>query len=167
MANKTCKVYPRNGLQYIPGILEKRERIEFPAQLPLSEKELRRCLSFADVYEVTDAGDVLLTLDNYLEDNSKATPATDVPEVELLYPRGGALEGDEEEEEEDPVAEAAKQEQSAVQAKKTVAAAQVKATEKKDVVSNQAQTTNINNKANQYKFNQETAKKENTNEASK
>lgn len=165
MADKTCKVYPRNGLQYIPGILEKRERIEFPAQLPLSEKELRRCLSFADVYEVTDAGDVLLTLDNYLEDNSKATPATDVPEVELLYPRGGAPEDDDEEE--DPVAEAAKQEQSAFQAKKTVAAAQVKATEKKDVASNQAQTTNTNNKANQYKINQETAKKENTAEASK
>ena len=87
MADKVCKVYPRNGLQYIPGILEKRERIEFPAQLPMSEKEIRRCLSYADVYEVTDAGDVLLTLENYLEDNSDATPATDVPEVELLYPR--------------------------------------------------------------------------------
>lgn len=161
MADKVCKVYPRNGLQYIPGILEKRERIEFPAQLPMSEKEIRRCLSYADVYEVTDAGDVLLTLENYLEDNSDATSATDVPEVELLYPRGGAPEEDEEEtdeEAEDPVAEAAKQEQSAVQAK---------ATEKKDVASNHAQTTNTNNKANQYKINQETAKKENATEASK
>lgn len=95
---KRCKVYPRNGLQFIPGILEKQKRIEFPAELPLSPKEIRRCLSYADVYEVTDAGDVLLTLENFMADNSNATPATDVPEVELLYPRD---EGNEEEVEED------------------------------------------------------------------
>lgn len=96
---KRCKVYPRNGLQFIPGILEKQKRIEFPAELPLSEKELRRCLSYADVYEVTDGGDVLLTTLNYLSDNSEATPATDVPEDELLYPRD-EKEDDEEKEEE-------------------------------------------------------------------
>lgn len=94
---KRCKVYPRNGLQFIPGILEKQKRIEFPAELPLSETELRRCLSFADVYEVTDGGDVLVTLLNYLSDNSKATPAKDVPEVELQYPRDEEDEGEEEE----------------------------------------------------------------------
>lgn len=84
---KRCKVYPRNGMQFIPGILEKQKRIEFPAELPLSEKELRRCLSYADVYEVTDGGDVLLTMLNFMSDNSKATPAKDVPEDELQYPR--------------------------------------------------------------------------------
>ena len=94
---KRCKVYPRNGLQFIPGILEKQKRIEFPAELPLSETELRRCLSFADVYEVTDGGDVLVTLLNYLSDNSKATPAKDVPEVELQYPCDEKDEGEEEE----------------------------------------------------------------------
>lgn len=94
---KRCKVYPRNGLQFIPGILEKQKRIEFPAELPLSETELRRCLSFADVYEVTDGGDVLVTLLNYLSDNSKATPAKDVPEVELQHPRDEKDEGEEEE----------------------------------------------------------------------
>lgn len=94
---KRCKVYPRNGLQFIPGILEKQKRIEFPAELPLSPHEIRRCLSYADVYEVRDGGDcVLLTMENYLADNSKATAATDVPEDELLYPR----DEDEEEEEE-------------------------------------------------------------------
>lgn len=98
---KRCKVYPRNGLQFIPGILEKQKRIEFPAELPLSEKELRRCLSYADVYEVTDGGDVLLTTLNYLSDNSKATPATDVPEDELLYPRDEKEEEDDEEKEEE------------------------------------------------------------------
>ena len=66
---KRCKVYPRNGLQFIPGILEKQKRIEFPAELPLSPHEIRRCLSYADVYEVRGEDDcVLLTLDNYLED---------------------------------------------------------------------------------------------------
>lgn len=98
---KRCKVYPRNGLQFIPGILEKQKRIEFPAELPLSEKELRRCLSYADVYEVTDGGDVLLTMLNFMSDNSKATPATDVPEVELQYPRDEKEEDDDEEETEE------------------------------------------------------------------
>lgn len=99
---KRCKVYPRNGMQFIPGILEKQKRIEFPAELPLSEKELRRCLSYADVYEVTGSGDVLLTMLNFMSDNSKATPAKDVPEDELQYPRDKKEEEDEEEEEADP-----------------------------------------------------------------
>lgn len=99
---KRCKVYPRNGLQFIPGILEKQKRIEFPAELPLSPHEIRRCLSYADVYEVRDDDDcVLLTMENYLADNSEATAATDVPEDELLYPRDekDEEEGGEEEEE--------------------------------------------------------------------
>ena len=150
MADKVCKVYPRNGLQYIPGILEKRERIEFPAQLPMSEKEIRRCLSYADVYEVTDAGDVLLTLENYLEDNSDATPATDVPEVELLYPRGGAPEEDGEDE---TAAEAAKTKQAATPVKAPV----------KQENTQKAQNINTNNnqKNNKYTNTPET-KKENT-----
>lgn len=92
---KRCKVYPRNGLQFIPGILEKQKRIEFPAELPLSEKELRRCLSYADVYEVTDSGDVLLTMLNFMADNSKATVATDVPDDKLQYPRDNKEEDEE------------------------------------------------------------------------
>ena len=97
---KRCKVYPRNGMQFIPGILEKQKRIEFPAELPLSLKELRRCLSYADCYEVTDGGDVLLTLENFTSDNSEATPATDVPEDELQYPRDEKEEEDTDEEDE-------------------------------------------------------------------
>ena len=102
---KRCKVYPRNGLQFIPGILEKQKRIEFPAELPLSPKEIRRCLSYADVYEVTDAGDILLTLENFMADNSDATPATDVPEDELLYPRDEGNEEEVEEEDDEDSAE--------------------------------------------------------------
>lgn len=100
---KRCKVYPRNGMQFIPGILEKQKRIEFPAELPLSLKELRRCLSYATCYEVTDGGDVLLTLENFTLDNSKATPAKDVPEGELQHPRDEKEEDadDEEEKEEE------------------------------------------------------------------
>ena len=101
---KRCKVYPRNNLQYISGILEKQKRIELPAELPLSEKELRRCLSYATVYEkVSSSKDVLLTLDNYLLDNTDAEAATDVPDDELLTPRdekeedGGEEEADKDE----------------------------------------------------------------------
>lgn len=95
---KRCKVYPRNGLQFIPGILEKQKRIEFPAELPLSPHEVRRCLSYADVYEVRDDDTcVLLTMENYLADNTDAPEATDVPEDELLYPRDEKEEEGEEE----------------------------------------------------------------------
>lgn len=118
---KRCKVYPRNNLQFIPGILEKQQRIEFPAELPLSEKELRRCLSYADVYEVTDGGDVLLTMLNFMADNSEAEPATDVPEVELLYPRDEKKE--EEDKEEETEAETTQQQQQKAAVKmKTVSA---------------------------------------------
>ena len=104
---KRCKVYPRNGLQFIPGILEKQKRIEFPAELPLSPHEVRRCLSYADVYEVRDDDTcVLLTMENYLADNTDAPEATDVPEDELLYPR----DEKEDEGEEETVAESIKTE---------------------------------------------------------
>ena len=163
MADKVCKVYPRNGLQYIPGILEKRERIEFPAQLPMSEKEIRRCLSYADVYEVTDAGDVLLTLENYLEDNSKATPATDVPEVELLYPRGGAPEEDGEEETEYDKEES----EALVETAKAKQAAPVKAPVKQEE-NQKTQTANVtNNQKNMKYLNTQETKKENTKEENK
>ena len=99
---KRCKVYPRNGLQFIPGILEKQKRIEFPAELPLSPHEVRRCLSYADVYEVRDDDTcVLLTMENYLADNTDAPEATDVPEDELLYPRDEREDEGEEETEVD------------------------------------------------------------------
>lgn len=80
---KICKVYPRNGIQTISGILPKQERIELPAKVKLNEKEIRRCMSFATVYEVVEKGDVLLTPVNYLADNSKAEVAKDVPGDEL------------------------------------------------------------------------------------
>lgn len=80
---KVCKVYPRNGIQTISGILPKQEKIELPAKIKLNEKEVRRCMSFADVYEVVEKGDVLLTPVNYLADNAKAEIAKDVPTVEL------------------------------------------------------------------------------------
>lgn len=80
---KVCKVYPRNGIQTISGILPKQEKIELPAKIKLNEKEVRRCMSFADVYEVVEKGDVLLTPVNYLADNSEAEVAKDVPKDEL------------------------------------------------------------------------------------
>lgn len=97
MANlfpKKVKVFPQKQHKYISGILLKQKRIEVPSEVTVYDKDLRRLLSYADVYEVVDGvGDVLLTLDNYLKDNSSATPATDVPDVELAKPQ----EEDEEE----------------------------------------------------------------------
>lgn len=88
---KRCKVYPRNGKQYIPGILNKRKRIEFPAELPLTLTEIRRCLSFADVYEMPEGKGtdkcVYLNAQNWMADNSEAEAADDVPDTKLLYPR--------------------------------------------------------------------------------
>lgn len=108
---KRCKVYPRNGKQYIPGILDKRKRIEFPAELPLTLTEIRRCLSFADVYEMPEGKGtdkcVYLNAQNWMADNSEAEAADDVPETKLLYPR------DEKESEDTSEKESAKETQDA------------------------------------------------------
>lgn len=110
MANlfpKRCKVYPRNNMQYISGILEKQKRIELPAELPLSEHELRRCLSFANCFEMVGGKHVLLTLDNFNKDNKDGKDVTaTLPEGEVSKPRDEEDEGTDEEEE-GPVAAAA------------------------------------------------------------
>lgn len=144
---KRCKVYPRNGLQFIPGILEKQKRIEFPAELPLSEKELRRCLSYADVYEVTDGGDVLLTMLNFMSDNSKATPATDVPEVELQYPRDEKEEEDDEEETEEETVSQQRATTQAVAAKATAHTPKQQQTQAKQQSTNKQQQETVNKAA--------------------
>lgn len=127
MANlfpKRCKVYPRNNMQYISGILEKQKRIELPAELPLSEHELRRCLSFANCFEMVGEKHVLLTLDNFNKDNKDGKDVTaTLPEGEVSKPRDEGT--DEDVEEEGPVAAAshveerkAEPEQAAAQTQK-------------------------------------------------
>lgn len=130
MANlfpKRCKVYPRNNMQYISGILEKQKRIELPAELPLSEHELRRCLSFANCFEMVGGKHVLLTLDNFNKDNKDGKDVTaTLPEGEVSKPRDEEDEGtDESTDEEEPVAAAshveerkAEPEQAAAQTQK-------------------------------------------------
>lgn len=128
MANlfpKRCKVYPRNNMQYISGILEKQKRIELPAELPLSEHELRRCLSFANCFEMVGGKHVLLTLDNFNKDNKDGKDVTaTLPEGEVSKPRDEEDESTDEEEE-GPVAAAshveerkAEPEQAAAQTQK-------------------------------------------------
>lgn len=99
MANlfpKRCKVYPRNNMQFISGILKNQKRIELPAELPLSEKELRRCLSYGNCFEMVGGKHVLLTLENFNKDNKDGKDVTStLPEGELSKPR------DKEEEEEE------------------------------------------------------------------
>ena len=85
---KLCRVIPRNEFQYIPGILVKQERIDVPSELPLTLPEIRRCLSYANVYEVVEEGNVLLTLDNYTADNSEEETVELPEEIEFEKPRG-------------------------------------------------------------------------------
>lgn len=125
MANlfpKRCKVYPRNNMQYISGILEKQKRIELPAELPLSEHELRRCLSFANCFEMVGGKHVLLTLDNFNKDNKDGKDVTaTLPEDEVSKPRD---EEDEGTDEEGPVAAAVHVEERKVEAKPATAQVQ-------------------------------------------
>lgn len=79
---KICKVYPAKNKR-ITGILTEQKMITEPGIYHLNLKEIRRCMSYADVFEVVAGGDVLLTPENYTADNSKATtyPADKVPEI--------------------------------------------------------------------------------------
>lgn len=125
MANlfpKRCKVYPRNNMQYISGILEKQKRIELPAELPLSEHELRRCLSFANCFEMVGGKHVLLTLDNFNKDNKDGEDVTaTLPEGEVSKPRDEEDEGTDEEE---PVAAASHVEERKAEPKQETVQAQ-------------------------------------------
>lgn len=128
MANlfpKRCKVYPRNNMQFISGILKNQKRIELPAELPLSEKELRRCLSYGNCFEMVNGKHVLLTLDNFNKDNKDGKDVTaTLPEDEVSKPRDEEDEGTDEDVEEDgPVAVAAHVEERKVEP--TQAATQV------------------------------------------
>lgn len=72
MANatyKTCKVYPAKGKR-ITGILPNNKAITEPGTYDLNLKEIRKCMNFGDVFEVTANGDVLLDERNYMLDNS-------------------------------------------------------------------------------------------------
>lgn len=129
MANlfpKRCKVYPRNNMQYISGILEKQKRIELPAELPLSEHELRRCLSFANCFEMVGGKHVLLTLDNFNKDNKDGKDVTvTLPEGEVSKPRDEEDEGtDESTDEEGPVAAASHVEERKAEPKQETVQAQ-------------------------------------------
>ena len=81
MANttyKTCKVYPAKGKR-IPGVLPNNKVITEPGTYDLNFKEIRRCMNFGDVFEVTANGEVLLDERNYMLDNSngKVVPVED------------------------------------------------------------------------------------------
>lgn len=79
---KICKVYPAKNKR-ITGILPDQKMIAEPGIYHLNLKEIRRCMSYGDVFEVVTGGDVLLTQENYYLDNSKAKvyPADKVPAI--------------------------------------------------------------------------------------
>lgn len=79
---KVCKVYPAKNKR-IPGILPNQKMITEPGIYHLNLKEIRRCMSYGDVFEVITGGDVLLTPENYHLDNSNAKvfPADKIPAI--------------------------------------------------------------------------------------
>lgn len=84
---KKVKVFPK-PYRWIGDVLPNNKRISVPSELVLNSREIRKCLNNATVYEVVDGvGDVLLDEYNCYTDNSTATPATDVPKVELDHPQ--------------------------------------------------------------------------------
>lgn len=66
---KKCRIIPKVG---VPDIL-KLQRIEYPCVMELNEREIRRAVSFATVYEIlTDGTEVLLDEYNF-DDIHEAT----------------------------------------------------------------------------------------------
>lgn len=74
---KKCKIIPRFDL---PDLI-KLKRIQYPAILDLTEKEIIRAMNYAEVYEILDDGtEVFLDFTNFKSDNSnKKTNSSDVP----------------------------------------------------------------------------------------
>ena len=96
---KTIRIYPfPHKSKRLYGILTNGKAIEMPAELPMSEQEIRFALGMGHVYEVI--GDKLVVLDehNYRLDNSNSAEFTgELPcnDCEISYPR--AEEAEEEE----------------------------------------------------------------------
>lgn len=81
---KKCKIIPKTG---IPDIL-KLQRIEYPCEMILNEREIRRAVSFATVYEILEDGSEIL-LDEYNFDDVHETteeplPPTDDPDINYV-----------------------------------------------------------------------------------
>lgn len=71
---KKCRIIPKVG---VPDIL-KLQRIEYPCVMELNEREIRRAVSFATVYEIlTDGTEVLL--DEYNFDDIHEATETPIP----------------------------------------------------------------------------------------
>lgn len=82
---KKCRIIPKVG---IPDIL-KLQRIEYPCEIVLNEREIRRAVSFATVYEILEDGSEVL-LDEYNFDDVHETteepqpPIIDDPDISYV-----------------------------------------------------------------------------------
>lgn len=96
---KTIRLYPfPHQCKRIFGVLTDGKPIDMPAELPMSEQEIRFVLGMAHVYEVVGEKLVVLDEHNYRLDNSDAAEfAGELPcdDCEIYYPR--AEEAEEEE----------------------------------------------------------------------
>lgn len=88
---KTIRIYPfPHKSDRIFGVLTEGKAIEMPAELPMSEQEIRMCLGMGHLFEVIDGKLVVLDEHNYNEDNSEAAEFTGVlpcDDCEISYPR--------------------------------------------------------------------------------
>lgn len=98
---KTIRIYPFPHKQNnIFGVLIEGLPIDKPAELPMTEHEIRMCLGMGHLFEVIDGKLVVLDIHNYNQDNTDAPEFTgDLPcdDCEIVYPREEESEETEEE----------------------------------------------------------------------
>lgn len=80
---KKVKVTPTK-LKGVPDILIPNGRIESEVTMDLNEKEIRRCMSFADVREVSGEEEITLDPTNY---NDAAKVVASEPATQELEPK--------------------------------------------------------------------------------
>lgn len=80
---KLCRVTPSN-LKSIPDILPERGRIEYPAELELNVAEIKRCMVYGVVEDLSGDEPVVLDETNYFlikKEESETTTEDETPEA--------------------------------------------------------------------------------------
>lgn len=80
---KLCRVTPSN-LKSIPDILSERGRIEYPAELELNVAEIKRCMVYGVVEDLSGDEPVVLDETNYFlieKEESETTTEDETPEA--------------------------------------------------------------------------------------
>lgn len=93
---KRIRIYPfPHQTNNIFGVLIEGKPIDRPAELPMTEQEIRMCLGMGQMFELVGDKFVLLDIHNYNQDNSDAAEYTgEFPcdDCEFIYPRDEKVE---------------------------------------------------------------------------